>query len=82
MDGKFKQAAKDKTQLQGEKASLEKELKRLMGQYTSLERQMEKVKTKENKIKEERDQRVQVEKQLAALTKTHEKLQVKPVHFL
>ena len=76
LDGKFKQAAKDKSALQGEKAALEREVKRLMSQNSGLEKQMEKVKTKENKVKEERDQRLQVEKQLAALTKAHDKLQV------
>jgi septal ring factor EnvC (AmiA/AmiB activator) len=76
LDAKYKQAAKDKSALQGEKATLEREVKRLMGQNTGLEKQMEKVKTKENKVKEERDQRLQVEKQLAALTKAHQSLQV------
>lgn len=75
LDTKFKQAVKERSVLQGEKVTLERELKRLMSQNTGLEKQMEKMKSKENKIKEERDQRLQVEKQLAALTKTHEKLQ-------
>ncbi len=77
LDIKFKQAVKERSVLQGEKVTLERELKRLMSQNTGLEKQMEKMKSKENKIKEERDQRLQVEKQLAALTKTHEKLLVR-----
>jgi chromosome segregation ATPase len=76
LDAKFKQAVKERSVLQGEKVTLEREIKRLLSHNTGLEKQMEKVKTKENKIKEERDQRLQVEKQLTTLTKAYEKLQV------